>query len=243
MGRLVHLLGIEHGTNTEGEATVDASVVRESCNTTVVDLALFHGDRLAINQFIAIPRSTHLCERKRVNDIFRSNLHADSTAALGIPCSLGTNLNLAVDPVVVGSSEDTEVVGGSHCDVVPGVLVTNGGGVPSDGSLLDVVTGLTTNHEPIVTNDGINGSGRALEKIGKGTEVERWLLEVEVELGGGGVGVGLEAGDTLGLEALRDVAVELNLGVENVCGGPAQGASRTWLMISYQQVCYRGRIV
>lgn len=37
---LVELLGVEGGTNTEGEALVDLGVVGKSSDTTVVDLGL-----------------------------------------------------------------------------------------------------------------------------------------------------------------------------------------------------------
>lgn len=41
VGGLLQLLGIERGTNAEGDAGAEEDVVRDSSDTTVIDLALF----------------------------------------------------------------------------------------------------------------------------------------------------------------------------------------------------------
>lgn len=110
---------------------------------------------------------------------------------------------------------------------MPRVLVANGSSVAGDGSFLDIVASFTADNKAVVANHSIDGRGRALEQIGEGANVERGLLEVEVELRSGGVGIGLEAGKTFSLETFGDVTIELDLGIKDVCGGPSQGAGRS----------------
>jgi len=191
---------------------------------------------LAIEMSAHQASDTNLSEGQRVNAVLGSDLHADGAAALGIPCSLSTDLNGLVDLVVVARGEDAEVVGGSDGSVVHAVLVANGGGVPGDSGFLDIVTSFTTDDEALVANDSVYGGGRALEEVGESAEVERGLLEVEVEFGTGGLGVGLEGGQSLGLEALGDVVVELELGVEHVEGGPAEGTGDACARICHQRL-------
>ena len=180
--------------------------------------------------------NTNLSEGQRVDAVLGSDLHADGAAALGVPCSLSTNLDGLVNLVVVAGREDAEVVGGSDGGVVHAVLVANGGRVPGDSGLLDVVTSFTTDDEALVANDSVYGGGRALEEVGESAEVERGLLEVEVELGTSGLGVRLEGGQSLGLEAFSDVVVELELGVEHVEGGPAEGTGDACARICHQRL-------
>lgn len=114
------------------------------------------------------------------------------------------------------------------------VLVANGSRVSGDGSLLDIVSSLTTNNETLVANDSVNGGSGTLEEVGERAEVESGLLEVEVELGAGCLSVGLEGGQSLSLETLCDVVVKLELGVENVDGRPAKGTSDACAVICHQ---------
>lgn len=79
-----------------------------------------------------------------------------------------------------------------------------------------------------MAEDGVEGGGGALEEVEEGAGGEVGLLEVEVQadvvdVGGGDVGV-----EDLGLEALGDVVVEFELGVEGVAGGPALGDGEAW---------------
>lgn len=45
VGGLLQLLGIERGTDAEGDARAEEDVVGDSSDTTVIDLALFHAQR------------------------------------------------------------------------------------------------------------------------------------------------------------------------------------------------------
>lgn len=175
--------------------------------------------------------SAYLGEGSGVDEVLGGDLETDVAAALGVPDSLGTGLDLRVDAVVVGGGKDAHVVGCRDGGAVDGVLVTNGGRVAGDGGLLDIVASLATNNKTLVANDGVDIGGGALEQIKEGAEVECGLLEVGVELCAVGAGVGLEGGQDLGLEALGDVLVELELGVEGVEGGPGQGAGNACVAV------------
>lgn len=221
MGSLVELLGIERATKTQGNALAEENVVGKGGNTAVVDLDL---QRLSA----AYNRTWHICnsnlgERDGVNAVLAGNLKTDSVASLGVPGSLGTSLDLAVDLVVVGSSKDAQVVSGSDGSAVLGSSIADGGAVGSDSSLVDVVASRGTSEETLVADNGINVSNGALEQVKEGTAVETGLLEVEVELGTLASGGGQEVEETLKLEALGEGVVDLELGVEGVGGVPGLG--------------------
>ena len=141
-------------------------------------------------------------------------------SGLGVPGGLGTGLDLLVDLVVIRSSEDAQVAGGGDGSGVVWSGISNGGSVAGDGSLLDIITGGSTDEETILTDDGVNVGSWALEEIEESAAVEVGLLEVEVELCALGGGGREEVAQDLGLEALGDGIVELNLGVESVDGVP-----------------------
>lgn len=126
--------------------------------------------------------------------------------------------------MVVACGEDAQVVARGDGCAVHAVLVANGSGVASDGCLLDIVTGFTTDDEALVADDGVDCCGRAFEQVDEGTHVEGGLLEVEVELAGEVLGVGLEGAESLNLEALGNVLLELKLGVKCVEGRPGERA-------------------
>ena len=167
--------------------------------------------------------ATNLGEGDGVDAVLGGNLEADSVAGLGVPGGLGTSLNLAVDLVVVGSSEDAEVVGGGDSGGVERVGVADGGAVGGQGSLVDVVASRGTGEETLMSDDGVDVGSRALEEVEEGTAVEAGLLEVQVELGTLGSGSGEEVEETLELEALGKGVVDLELGVESVGGVPRLG--------------------
>lgn len=127
--------------------------------------------------------------------------------------------------MVVAGSEDREVVGGGDGGRVLWKRVGDGSRVLGDGSLLDIITTLGTDEEALVAEDGVEVGSWALEEVKEGTGVQVWLLEVEIQLGTLGLGVRDILCENLGLEALGDVVVELELGVKGVSGGPHLGES------------------
>jgi len=65
--------------------------------------------------------------------------------------------------VIVGRSEDAQVVAGSDSSSVFKSTVSDRGAVVGDGSLLDIVAGRRTSEKPILANDGVDIGGWALE--------------------------------------------------------------------------------
>ena len=228
MGGLVQVLGIKGSTKAEGDTRAEEDVVSQGGNTTVVDLGLF-GDITSVTvSRHNNEKATYLGERRGVESVLAGDLKANGVAGLGVPGSLGTSLNLSVDAVVVASGEDAQVVASGDGSGVLGNAVANGSGVLGDGSLLDVVATLSTDKEALVTEDGVEVGGRAVEEVEESTSVQVGLLEVEVESSTLGLLVGLVLGENLSLEALGNVVVKLKLGVEGVSGGPSLGEGKTW---------------
>lgn len=213
MGRLVELLGIEGSTKAKGDTWAEENVVGNSSDTTVVDLGLSEGNW--------------------VKSVLGGNLKTNIVAALGVPDSLGTSLDLGVDLVVVRSGEDAQVAVSSDGSGVLSSIVSNGSGVLGDSSLLDVIASLGTSEETIVTNDGVDVGGWALEKIEESTSVEVWLLEVEVDLSRLGLGAWEEATEELSLEALGNAVLDLDLGIKSVGGVPDLCKRDAWTSIEY----------
>lgn len=135
--------------------------------------------------------------------------------------------------MVVRGGEDAQVVGGDDGGGVEGLLVANTEGVLGDGGLLDVVAGLGTDEETIVADDGVEVGGWALQEVEEGTGVEVGLLEVQVELDALGLGGGEEVAENLSLEALGDVVVQLDLGLEGVGSVPGLGDGQACASIDY----------
>lgn len=180
---------------------------------------------------------TYLSEGRGVKTVLAGNLQADVVAGLGVPGSLSTSLNLSVHAVVVAGREDREVVAGSDGSRVLGKAVTNGSGVLGDGSLLDIVTTLSTDEETLVTENDVKIGGRALQEVEESTGIKVGLLEVEVELGTLGLRGGQVLGEDLSLEALGDVVVELELGVESVGSGPGLGEGEAYSLLVSEYNC------
>jgi hypothetical protein len=203
VGSLVKLLGVERTTKTQGDTLTEEDVVGDGGNTAVVDL--------------------DLGERDGVNAVLGGNLKADGVAGLGVPGSLGTSLDLAVDLVVVRSSEDAKVVRGGDSSAVLGSGVADGGAVGGQSSLVNVVASAGTSEEALVADDSVDIGGGALQEVEEGAAVETGLLEVQVELGTLTSRGGEVVEETLELEALGEGVVDLNLGVEGVGGVPGLG--------------------
>lgn len=125
--------------------------------------------------------------------------------------------------MVVAGGEEGQVVAGGDGSGVLGNAVADGSRVLGDGGLVDVVATLSTDEEALVAENGVEVGGGAVQEIEEGTGVQVGLLEVQVELGTLGLLSGLVLGEDLSLEALGDVVVELELGVEGVGGGPSLG--------------------
>ena len=178
-------------------------------------------------------RSTYLGEGRGVQAVLAGDLEADGVTGLGVPGGLGTGLNLGVDTVVVRGGEDAQVAAGGDGSGVLGNAVADGSGVLGDGGLLDVITTLGTDEEALVAQDGVEVGRGAVEEVEEGTGVQVGLLEVEVQLSTLGLLGGLVLGQDLSLEALGDVVVELELGVEGVGGGPSLGQSEAWARTEY----------
>jgi hypothetical protein len=180
-----------------------------------------------------ISARTNLGEGRGVQAVLGGNLEANSVAGGRVPGGLGTGLNLSVDAVVVAGGEEGQVVAGGDGSGVLGNTVADGSGVLGDGGLVDVVATLSTDEEALVAENGIEVSGGAVQEVEEGAGVQVGLLEVEVELGTLGLLSGLVLGEDLSLEALGDVVVELELGVESVGGGPRLGEGEAWAVGIY----------
>ena len=166
---------------------------------------------------------TYLGEGDRVDAVLAGELDADVAAGLGVPDGLAATLDLAVDLLVERGAEDADVVGGGDSHVVGGAGVADGSGVRGDGGLVHIITGGRTGKEALVADDSIDVGGGALEEVEEGTAVEVVLLEVQVELGALGLRGREEGEESLGLEALGEGILDLDLGVESVGGVPGLG--------------------
>jgi hypothetical protein len=176
-----------------------------------------------------------LDERGGVKAPLASHLEPDLVTGLGVPCRLGTGLDFRVDLVVVRGGEHAQVVGGGDGGGVLGHRVSDRSGVSRDGSLLDIISGFRTNQETLVSQHGVDGGGRPLEEIEEGTAVEVGLLEVQVGLGAVGLGLGQVVSDQLSLEALGELVVEFDLGVQDIGGGPSLGEGQACASVKHQQ--------
>ena len=162
--------------------------------------------------------------------------------ALGVVGSLGARLDVRGDAVVVRGREEVEVVETLEGDGVLGRAEADGGSVASDLALGDVVGRLRTEQEAVAANHGVRGESGALERrrvstrtredatkyrhleeVKEGAGVEAGLLvggSDERALAGA---VGGERGVQVELEALGKVVLGLDLGLDEVVGGPALG--------------------
>lgn len=177
--------------------------------------------------------NSNLGEGDGVDAVLAGNLKADRVAGLGVPDSFGTSLDLAVDLVVVRSSEDAQIVSSGDGGAVLGSSVANSGAVGGDSGLVDVVAGRGTSEETLVADSGVNVGNGTLEEVEEGTAVEARLLEEEVEFGALAGGGGKEVEETLELEALGEGVIDLNLGVEGVGGVPGLGQSEACTRIPH----------
>ena len=114
-------------------------------------------------------------------------------------------------------------------------MVTNGGGVAGDGSLLDIVTSLGTGDETLVTDNSVDQGvdTAASGAVKEGTGVHLVLLEGEVDLLGTLVwGIWVEKVLELDLDWLVEEVGKLDLGVKKGGSGETLGDGDTWTFIS-----------
>ena len=176
--------------------------------------------------------NAHLGEGQRVELVLRCKLKAAGLLGLDVVACLGTDLDGAVNLLVVAGSNDAQVLSAGDAGVVGESLVANTKAVLGDGGLLDVVSGLTTNEETLVAgghvHDGIDGAlsgGVVDERAG----VDVGVLEGEVELLGGRLWLGwvpevLE----VDLDAGSDAVLELDLGIKQGSSGPCLSDGNTF---------------
>ena len=100
---LAQILGIEGGAKAEGDPRAELNVVSESCNTTIVDLGLFH---VLAGNSSNDGSLAHLCKRAGIKLVFAGDLQTDVVAGFGVPSGLGASFYFLVDQVVVARGED-----------------------------------------------------------------------------------------------------------------------------------------
>ena len=200
-GGVVDSGGVEGKTESGLDARSEGLGVAEAENTRVVDLGLD--------------------ERGVVKVGLGSDLDGDAVEGrLGVVDGLGTGLDVLGHLVVVAGAE-----GGEVAKTVKGHGVLRGGeadgtGVSGDGASGDVVRGLGTDEETVPADDGVGGEGGTLEEVDGGSGVERGLL-VDGSEDGRLLGLGrVEGRGEVELETLGNEVVDLDLGSEEVGGGP-----------------------
>jgi hypothetical protein len=204
-----------------------------------------------------------------------------SGSALGVVDSLGTGLDVAVrtvdrrqipligvfapfaigvwilpvDAVVVAGRVGGQVAQGVDGDAVVGSRVSDGTGVPGDGTGENVVGSFSTDEGAGTTQNGIGGEGGSLIKE-RSADISlsnvttcryenRVRSDLEEVNGGPGVNAGLlvdgshkgallvlgrvEGGQEVQLETTGDLVLELDLSSEDVRGGPSLGDGDTVL--------------
>lgn len=202
--RVVELGGVEGEAERGLDTGAESLGVAEDKDTGVVDLGLDKGSVVEVR--------------------LGADLEGDGLGGrLCVVDGLGTGLDVLGDLVVVRGREGREVAERveSHC-VLWG-RVADGTGVAGEGTGLDVVRGLGTDKEAVVANDGVSGKGGALDNVDGGAGVDRGLLVDGSKDGSLLVLGGVEGGVEIQLEALGNLVVELDLGAEQVGGGPCLG--------------------
>ena len=203
-GGVVETLGVEGETEGGLNAWTEGLSVAEGEDTSVVDLGLDEGGVVEVR----------LC----------ADLEVDvGWARLCVVDSLSASLDVAGDSVVVGRSEDVQVVETVEGDGVLRGRVADGGSVSADLAVLNRVRSLSTGEQAVLADDAVEGEGRALEDVEEGAAVEAWLLvdgACERRLT---AALREKRGLDVELQALCDVVLQLELGLEDVGRGPRLG--------------------
>jgi len=220
VGSLVQLGGVKETSNGDLDALAESLGVSETENTGVVDLGLDKG--IAVE----VELGTNLEGNGGLGALLASGV------SLGrVPNGLSTSLEIGVDAVVVGGREDLEGVVGVESNRVLGGGVTGSGTEAGDGSASNIVSNVTSEQETLATDNDITSEGGALEEINVGTGVETELLVVDTNLGVLLALGGEEASNNVQLQALGDLVLKLDLGGEEVAGGPGLSDGQTVLEV------------
>jgi len=181
---------------------------------------------------------TYLGEGEGVKLVLGGKLEASGLAALDVVGGLGADLDGGVDLLVVRSGNDGEVLGADKGSGEGRGLVAETERVAGDGGLLDVVASLTTDEEAIGAGGHVNNGVEVAVReavVDESAGVDVGVLEGEVDLLGGAVGL---AWVPEVLEVDLDAGVgevgELELGVEEGCGGPGLGDGEACIVVEGQ---------
>lgn len=151
-----------------------------------------------------------------IKPVLGSNFKGRMCCALSVPGCLGTRFHQRIDPVVVGSRENTQVV---HCCDSCSVLcnrIPNRGRIAGNSTVADVVPDLSTSEVTIMSDSKITNNRRASEQVKESTSVEERLFIVKVELHALGLRYGKECSETLSLKSIGKSVVKLNFGIKRI---------------------------
>ena len=118
--------------------------------------------------------------------------------------------------MIVAGREDGQVVGGRDSGGVGTLAVSCCKSILCDGGLANIVSTFCANEETFVTESDVHGGGRSLEEVGEQTGVDVGLLVEEVQLSAIGALRWQVVGEDFGFQALGQVVLKLELGVEAV---------------------------
>ena len=208
MPGLLQILRIKARTKPQCKPIPHHDIVPDARDPTIIDL--------------------RLGKATRIETILARNLEPNPLPHLTIPRHLRTSLEHAVHLVKVTRAEHAHIIRRRDRRAVNGRLVANSSLVARDRRLLHIVPGLRTDEEPLATKHDVDVGDGTLEQIDEGARVDVGLLVVQVELGADGLAVRDEGRQQLGLGAVGDLVVELDLGVEGVLGVPADGGGGAW---------------
>jgi len=211
-GGVVESGGVESETPRDLDTGSESLGVTEAEDTSVVDLGLDESSVVKVGLGSDLERDT-------------------AGGGLGVVDSLGTSLDVLADSVVVRSSEGGEVSETVEGDGVVRGGVTESTGVSGDGTGGDIVRSLGTNKETVSANNSVGGEGGALEEVDGSPGVEGRLL-VDGSKDGRLLGLGgVKGGSEVQLQSLGDLVLQLDLGSEEVGGGPSLGEGQAVLEV------------
>jgi len=137
--------------------------------------------------------------------------------------------------VIVGCGEDAQVVGRGNGSRVFGQSVAYRRRIPRDSRLLHIVTGFGSDQEALMAQDRVQVCGGTIEQVEERTGVKVWLLEMQVEFRTLLLGVREELCKQLGLQALGDGVIKLDLRVERIGSRPRLGKGQACSSVEHQQ--------
>jgi len=211
-GGVVESGGVESETPRDLDTGSESLGVTEAEDTSVVDLGLDEGGVVKVG--------------------LGSDFEGDTTGGgLGVVDSLGTSLDVLANSVVVRSGEGGQVSETVEGDGVVGSGVTESTSVSGDGTGGDIVRCLGTNKETISANNSVGSEGGALEEVDGSPGVEgRLLVDGSKDSRLLGLG-GVKSSSEVQLQSLGDLVLQLDLGSEEVGGGPSLGEGQAVLEV------------